>query len=312
MLLWFFQERLWHQNCSHNLYTDPVLCLDVLCELDLFWILPWKSQVQLALWAGKGCIGAFSFHLCLVVARLTIQTPPTLCVSFPSPGGTSSPSLSTCSTHFSLSPGTYMTTKVYFERYNICLLWRKKYSHVSALHVIHHSTLPWLSWWGPKWVLPRWAFEISSHVHRFVGGGQAAFGPFLNSGGKENFHRSYSCQESTLWCTSTTSALHSVPGCSLTSGGRSTSPPSRSPHFFVLLPKTHPWNFQLVQFVMVFFHAMQPIFFQCDFPLAARSFPNSLFFSKNPWPPTFQSYVLWYWTAILHPLQCVLQEDIQV
>merc|ERR1712210_181893 len=26
---------------------------------------------------------------------------------------------------------------------------------------------------------------------------------------------------------------------------------------------------QLVQFVMVFFHAMQPIFFQCDFPLAA-------------------------------------------
>ena len=34
-----------------------------------------------------------------------------------------------------------------------CLLWRKKYSHVSALHVIHHSTLPWLSWWGPKWVL---------------------------------------------------------------------------------------------------------------------------------------------------------------
>ena len=27
---------------------------------------------------------------------------------------------------------------------------------------------------------------------------------------------------------------------------------------------------QLVQFVMVFFHAMQPLFFQCDFPLAAR------------------------------------------
>ena len=37
---------------------------------------------------------------------------------------------------------------------------------VSALHVIHHSTLPWLSWWGP----------------RFVGGGHAVFGPFLNSG----------------------------------------------------------------------------------------------------------------------------------
>ena len=39
--------------CHHILYTDPVLCLDVLCELDLFWILPWQSQVQLALWACK-------------------------------------------------------------------------------------------------------------------------------------------------------------------------------------------------------------------------------------------------------------------
>ena len=37
------------KNCYQNLYTDPVLCLDVLCELDLFWILPWQQQVQLAL-----------------------------------------------------------------------------------------------------------------------------------------------------------------------------------------------------------------------------------------------------------------------
>ena len=36
-------------DCYHNLSTDTVLCLDVLCELDLFWILPWQSQVQLAL-----------------------------------------------------------------------------------------------------------------------------------------------------------------------------------------------------------------------------------------------------------------------
>ena len=36
---------------------------------------------------------------------------------------------------------------------NFQYIFRKKYSHVSALHVIHHSTLPWLSWWGPKWVL---------------------------------------------------------------------------------------------------------------------------------------------------------------
>ena len=42
---------------------------------------------------------------------------------------------------------------------------RKKFSHLSALHIIHHGTLPWLCWWGP----------------RFVGGGQSGFGPFLNS-----------------------------------------------------------------------------------------------------------------------------------
>ena len=43
---------------------------------------------------------------------------------------------------------------------------RKKFSHLSPLHIIHHGTLPWLCWWGP----------------RFVGGGQSGFGPFLNSG----------------------------------------------------------------------------------------------------------------------------------
>ena len=48
----------------------------------------------------------------------------------------------------------------------VFFIMRKKYNQVSPLHVIHHSTLPWLSWWGP----------------RFVGGGQAGFGPFLNSG----------------------------------------------------------------------------------------------------------------------------------
>ena len=48
----------------------------------------------------------------------------------------------------------------------IFFIMRKKFNQVSALHVIHHSTLPWLSWWGP----------------RFVGGGHAGFGPFLNSG----------------------------------------------------------------------------------------------------------------------------------
>ena len=41
----------WPNSLSNknDLYTDPVLCMDVLCELDLFWILPWQQQVQLAL-----------------------------------------------------------------------------------------------------------------------------------------------------------------------------------------------------------------------------------------------------------------------
>ena len=55
----------------------------------------------------------------------------------------------------------------------IFFIMRKKYNQVSALHVIHHSTLPWLSWWGP----------------RFVGGGHAGFGPFLNSGNFQQFKK---------------------------------------------------------------------------------------------------------------------------
>ena len=27
---------------------------------------------------------------------------------------------------------------------------RKKFGHLSPLHVIHHSTLPILCWWGPR------------------------------------------------------------------------------------------------------------------------------------------------------------------
>lgn len=100
---------------------------------------------------------------------------------------------------------------------------RKKYSHVSALHVIHHSTLPWLSWWGP----------------RFVGGGQAAFGPFLNSGIHTMMYFYYLCAALGPWM---------------------------QPYLWW---KRYLTTLQLVQFVMVFIHAIQPIFFQCDFPLAA-------------------------------------------
>ena len=125
--------------------------------------------------------------------------------------------------------------------------------------------------------------ELSSYVHRFVGGGQAAFGPFLNSGNENKKVFTWLWQESTLWCTSTTSVPRSARGCNLTSGGRNISPPCRSkpswPGSMIILV-----TLQLVQFVMVFFHAMQPIFFQCDFPLAARCFfsqikPDQLHFS---------------------------------
>ena len=59
----------------------------------------------------------------------------------------------------------------YFSKFidladSIFFVARKKFSHLSPLHVIHHGTLPLLCWWGP----------------RFVGGGQSGFGPFLNSG----------------------------------------------------------------------------------------------------------------------------------
>ena len=100
---------------------------------------------------------------------------------------------------------------------------RKKFSHLSPLHVIHHSTLPWLCWWGP----------------RFVGGGQSAFAPFLNSGVHTVMYLYYllaACGpevQKYLWW------------------------------------KKYLTSLQLVQFVLVFLHALQPLFFNCDYPIAA-------------------------------------------
>merc|ERR1712088_187615 len=59
----------------------------------------------------------------------------------------------------------------YFSKFidlfdSVFFVLKMKFAHLSPLHVIHHSTLPFLCWWGP----------------RFVGGGQSGFGPFLNSG----------------------------------------------------------------------------------------------------------------------------------
>jgi len=100
---------------------------------------------------------------------------------------------------------------------------RKKDNQVTALHVIHHSTLPFLSWWGP----------------RFVGGGQTGFGPFLNSGVHTVMYLYY---------------LLAALG------------PAVQKHLWW---KKYITTIQLVQFVMVFFHALQPIFFDCDYPVAA-------------------------------------------
>lgn len=100
---------------------------------------------------------------------------------------------------------------------------RKKFGHLSALHVIHHSTLPWLCWWGP----------------RFVGGGQSGFGPFLNSGVHTVMYLYYllaACGpqvQKYLWW------------------------------------KKYLTTLQLVQFVLVFLHALQPLMFTCDYPIAA-------------------------------------------
>jgi hypothetical protein len=100
---------------------------------------------------------------------------------------------------------------------------KKKFAHLSPLHVIHHSTLPFLCWWGP----------------RFVGGGQSGFGPFLNSGVHTLMYLYYL-----------------LAACG----------PSLKPYLWW---KKYLTTIQLVQFVLVFFHALQPLIFTCDYPVAA-------------------------------------------
>ena len=102
---------------------------------------------------------------------------------------------------------------------------RKKFNHVSFLHVFHHGTMPIICWWGP----------------RYVGGGQTAFGPFLNSG------------------------VHMVM------------------YLYYLLSSLGPqiqkylwWKkyitiLQLIQFFVVFFHSLQPFFFECSYPKPAAA-----------------------------------------
>jgi len=64
-----------------------------------------------------------------------------------------------------------MTWWYFFSKYidyldSIFFLMRKKFSHLSTLHVVHHGIMPFTAWWGV----------------RFVGGGHTTFCGFLNMG----------------------------------------------------------------------------------------------------------------------------------
>jgi len=64
-----------------------------------------------------------------------------------------------------------MTWWYHFSKYvdyldSFFFVLRKKYSHLSTLHVVHHGIMPFTTWWGIK----------------FVGGGHTTFCGFLNMG----------------------------------------------------------------------------------------------------------------------------------
>ena len=66
---------------------------------------------------------------------------------------------------------------------SIFFILRKKFDHLSPLHVIHHSTLPFMSWFGPKF-----AGNITSCIYVTItimiliqGGGNTTFGGMWNS-----------------------------------------------------------------------------------------------------------------------------------
>ena len=74
---------------------------------------------------------------------------------------------------------------------------RKKFTHLSPLHVIHHGTLPLLCWWGPRWQI-KWFLPFISLIWTMSG---------LLEEGRVALDRSWTL-ECTWWCTSTTSWLH--------------------------------------------------------------------------------------------------------
>ena len=117
----------------------------------------------------------------------------------------------------------YFFSKFIDQLDTIFFIARKKFNQVSHLHVIHHGTLPFLTWWGP----------------RFMGGGQTVFAPFLNSGVHTVMYLYYL----------------------LSSLGPNVQK--------YLWWKKYLTTLQLIQFVIIFFHALQPLFFDCNYPKAA-------------------------------------------
>ncbi|XP_023335864.1 elongation of very long chain fatty acids protein AAEL008004 [Eurytemora carolleeae] len=97
---------------------------------------------------------------------------------------------------------------------------RKKFSHLSTLHVVHHGGLPIFVWFGP----------------RFVGGGHTTFCGFLNSGIHVVMYLYYFL-----------AALG----------------PKVTPYLWW---KRYLTKLQMIQFVVFFIHALQPLFIECDYP----------------------------------------------
>jgi len=97
---------------------------------------------------------------------------------------------------------------------------RKKFSHLSTLHVVHHCGLPIAVWFGPK----------------FVGGGHTTFCGFLNAGVHVAMYLYYFL-----------AALG----------------PSIQPYLWW---KRYLTRLQMIQFVVFFLHAIQPLFFDCNYP----------------------------------------------
>jgi len=97
---------------------------------------------------------------------------------------------------------------------------RKKFSHLSTLHVVHHGGLPVAVWFGP----------------RFVGGGHTTFCGLLNCVVHVAMYLYYFL-----------AALG----------------PQVQPYLWW---KRYLTKLQMVQFIIFFFHAMQPLFIECDYP----------------------------------------------